>query len=806
MTVSSPLLWFSAAFVAGMYLFALFGATVAYTVIFCICIAAVIKGCRKRKIYDNTILVFCVVLFTLGTIRFGLYDDITNNKLFLYQNKTVTLKGNVLEDATTGDRNIHLEMNVNAITDEIGTKNDIAEKVTLICFIDEKSPARIPIPKRGDIISVTAELSIPKGAQNTGGFDYRTYLKTKEIFFQATGDAKTLSVIGQKPQGMTERIFTLRAHFENLMNRTFPSQEAGVLKAYVLGDSSSIDEHTSNIFSASGLSHILAISGAHVAVFLSLIVGVLVRIRIAKWWQRIISAILVIFFVIFTGMSVSAIRAGFACVLTLIAKLFFRRSHPITALFEIAAILSFIQPFVILSASFMLSFAATYGILLFGNAISDRFSFIYDNIEKGTHKKRFVKNVCDVIIIGASSQLLTIPVLIYLFQSFSTMSVIATLFITPILAPLLAGGLLFCAVGSFSNILAVPIAGFIYFLTKCMIFIAEIFSNIPISKVSAGGITPFYLLCYAVALFLFYAIIKRKHMTSVVSLSSLAALSVVFVCHAVITYPITEVSFVNVGQGDCTLIQAPGNCDILIDAGGKEGDYSIAEETVLPYLIQKGVYDIEYVVISHGHTDHINGVIGLMELTKIKHIIVPKGFGGTDAAKILLDKAQKSDIPVTYMAHGDEMLFENGLKFSAIMPDEKILAFTSYENANKRSLLFKVQYGNSSFLFTGDISAEEEGYAVRKYADMLDADVLKAAHHGSKYSNSELFLQTVSPVYTYIPVGKNNYGHSGTEVLERFSENDIFYYRADQENDVTFYLDTTCIRGIRYNERNTVGG
>ena len=333
------------------------------------------------------------------------------------------------------------------------------------------------------------------------------------------------------------------------------------------------------------------------------------------------------------------------------------------------------------------------------------------------------------------------------------------------------------------------------------------FAGAPFAKLVFGDITPFFLIIYAFAmLVVYFTLVKRNKTGYFISLYSVAALSLTLLCYNISVYDVAEVSFINVGQGDCALIKAPGNCDILIDAGGKKNNNSIGENVVKPYLVQNGVYDIEYAVASHGHEDHVNGITGLLDTIIMKNLIVPEGFGTTTEGAALLEKAKEKDVPVTFFKHGDVLKINDKMKLTAIMPDEKFLSFTKEDNENDRSLLLKLEYGDISFLYTGDLSQEGENYAAALYPELVPANVLKVAHHGSDASNSEKFLDAVGPEFAFIPVGKNSYGHPKQEVLQRLTSRNIEFYRADKNKDVTFYFDNKEIKGIRFDENSAAGG
>ena len=263
---------------------------------------------------------------------------------------------------------------------------------------------------------------------------------------------------------------------------------------------------------------------------------------------------------------------------------------------------------------------------------------------------------------------------------------------------------------------------------------------------------------------------------------------------------IAQVSFINVDQGDCTFIKAPGDCDILIDGGGKEGDFSVAENTIKPYLLQNGVYDIEYAIVSHGHIDHIGGIIGLIDVFPVETLVVPTGFGTTEEGKTLINKAEEHHISIQYLAHGKTIDFQNGMTLYTILPNAESVEHNVKENENNQSAVFKITYGNTSILFTGDIEQETENLAVEKYGTLLSADILKVPHHGSKTSNNERFIDCVSPRYSVITVGKNTYGHPHENTLETLRKRNSIIFRTDTHRDITFYIAPEKIKGIKTTE------
>ncbi len=794
MNLKRPLLWISLSFVAGIFSLAVFGVSKTFIMAFVTLCALLLYALRKRNGKFALWSVFVMGLFFLGVMRYGISDDVTQKPLYDIIETPGVLTGEVLSLQTESEKSVRFYLNAESFETKAGKRTPVSGKVYVSIYCNDEDIR--PSVNRGDIISTSCEISVPNAALNRGGFDYRQYLKTKSVFFTASG--QDVSVISHKKRPVKDAYFAMRTRLLNLFDERFPKEEASLLKAYILGDMQNADPAVSESFSKSGLTHALAVSGMHVVVFLSILASLLKLLHISKRKQLLLSVFLVAFFIVFTGAQVSAIRAGIASILAVGAQLFYRRSDPITALSEAAAIICAFEPYLILNVSFQLSFGATLGILLFSESIIERMKHPIEAL-KGKKERlwRILNSIIEQLAVGLSAQVFVIPIMVYQFQTVSLSSIIATVAISPFLTPALAGGLLFCAVGFLGDIISIPVAGFLFFFAKAMNFVSDIFAAVPFASISFGIVTPFILLLYTFfILIVTFSCFKRKRTEFIFSVFSMLCLLILFFGNRFLNRDVVRLSFINVGQGDCALIKAPGNCDILIDAGGKEGDTSVGVDTVRPYLLQSGVYDIEYAVISHGHIDHLGGMLSLMDEMEIKQFVVPNGFGRTDEAKTLLRKAKEKNIPVSVIDGGDAIDFQNGMKLSCILPDTLTNTLITTENENNHSAVIKFSYGNTSVLFTGDVEKDVLNYLAENYKEKLSADILKVPHHGAKTSKSEEFLSFVNPTYAVIPVGKNMYGHPNKEVLNVFLDNKVTTYRTDTNRDITFYIDTQKIKGI----------
>lgn len=796
MFAKRPLMWASLSFVAGMYIlsFCDFLSVLAFSLIaILVCVLLLFKRVKNALMY-----LLCVVLFLTGSIRYDYVSDITRRKLHPFLNKTIDICAEITEDVKITEKTISFYADVVSVSDKSGM-HTINEKIRFSKYIENNDDVlKFAELSLGDVVLLRGEISTPKDAMNSGGFSYADYLKTENVFFQSDLKNNDFKITEHKTRSILHSWANFRKKCISFFDEAFPEEEGAVLKAFVTGDSSSVSDEVEESFSNSGLSHILAVSGLHVAVFISLVVALLKLFNVSKRKEMLFSAVAALFFVFFTGASVSALRAGILAVFAFVAKLIYRKSDSLTTLSLAAAMLSAFDPLVVYSASFMLSFSATAGILLFYNTISVFLIRFYKSAESKPHIYKILRNIFDSFAVGISAQIFVIPLLVYLFSGFSVMSVISTMLVTPFLSFLLAGGILFIALSFIHPTLAMPVGGYIYILAKLMLLIAEYLGGFSFSKIIFGEITPFLLLMYALVIAAVLFAIKKRKAAYITAIISLAVLSVFGVVNKSVNIDIAQVSFINVGQGDCALFKAFGDCDVLIDSGGYENSEGTGEFIIAPYLVKNGVNDIEYVLISHLDKDHTIGLMGLLEEMKVKNLIIPYGQSDTENKNEILEKAKENNVNVIYFAAGDKLNINDDIEICALLPDGDVFKYAKSDNDS--GMVLKLSYGESSFLFTGDISSDIEKYLLRKCPDKLDADVLKVAHHGSKYSTNQEFLDAVSPEFSYIPVGKNTYGHPTPEVLERLSNDSIEIYRSDVHKDVTFYFDKEGIKGVLYNK------
>ncbi|MBE7027737.1 MAG: MBL fold metallo-hydrolase [Ruminococcaceae bacterium] len=237
-----------------------------------------------------------------------------------------------------------------------------------------------------------------------------------------------------------------------------------------------------------------------------------------------------------------------------------------------------------------------------------------------------------------------------------------------------------------------------------------------------------------------------------------------------------NVHFIDVGQGDCSFIELPNGENMLIDAGEKT-----ESDKVIKYIKQQGAEKIDFLIGTHPHSDHIGGLVQVINEFEIGKMYMPKAGNSTKTFENLLDQIEENNVDV-YTARAGVLLYEDEkIKIQILAP-----VFSDYESLNDYSVVIRIDYGETSFLFMGD--AEE--LSENEIKEDVNCDVLKVGHHGSGTSSSNQFLSRARPKFAVISVGENNdYGHPSKSVLDRLSRIGAEILRTDKSGDIIIKSD-----------------
>ena len=249
---------------------------------------------------------------------------------------------------------------------------------------------------------------------------------------------------------------------------------------------------------------------------------------------------------------------------------------------------------------------------------------------------------------------------------------------------------------------------------------------------------------------------------------------------------------IDVGQGDSTLIITPNNKKILIDGGGSS-TYNVGENILIPYLLDRKIQKIDYIIISHFDQDHVGGILNVLQEMKVGKVIIGEQGAECEQYQQFLNIVQQKKISVVIAKKGDIIQIEKDVQLKVLFPDTELIRDNILNN---NSLVFKVEYKDFKVLFTGDIEKIAEEKLLKMYKkDKLNADILKIAHHGSKSSSTENFIEAVNPKIVLIGVGKNNkFGHPNSNVLNRLKSRGVKVYRTDLNGEINIEIKEEKIK------------
>ncbi|MCE4046980.1 DNA internalization-related competence protein ComEC/Rec2 [Bacillus sp. Au-Bac7] len=628
----------------------------------------------------------------------------------------------------------------------------------------------------GNTCVVSGQLAQPAAAANEGMFDYQLYLKRQSIHWVL--QVKDITSCKELSFDLLSAIKVLREQGIAWIEAVFSENTAPVAIALLFGDRDYIASAIQNAYQKLGIVHLLAISGSHVLLLIGLGYYFLLRVGMTK--ERSITIILLILpaYTVLTGLSPSVIRAVSTASLMLLQRRWRLSSYSSIDLLSIAFLgYLFLFPKIVTDIGFQLSFIVSLFLLL------------STSILKG--EKQPVKIY---LLTAYFCELSVLPFLLSYFYELPALSLFANLVYIPLFSILLP---YFILVFFLSFLLPKVTIAFLYPIDKiCQLsdWLVTKTADIPYITIIFGKPNNLELILYFCFIPVFFCLYEAlPHLRKRAFLIPFCLLLFQYTGEFWSKYG--EVTFINVGQGDSILINEPFNRGTyIIDTGGtmeyqkeewqeRENSYEVGEDTLVPYLKSKGITKIDKLVLTHGDMDHIGGSVALIKSIPVKQILMPKSSNQpNDKEKEIWELARQKNIPVFFVGEGDGWTNGNSV-FQIIAPGRNTV---NSSGENDGSIVISAQIGGLSWLFTGDIEENGEEMLLAAQSN-LETDVLKVAHHGSKTSTTEAFLEEVNPDIAIISAGKNNrYGHPDKGVLKRLQAKKITVWRTDVNGTISF--------------------
>lgn len=597
---------------------------------------------------------------------------------------------------------------------------------------------------------------------------------------------------GERFSQVREWLYRWRCRLRERLYHVFPKQQAGVLCAMLLGEKGETDREIRDLFQRNGLIHILSISGMHITLIGMGLYGLLRRMGAPIWAGAVCSGIMLILYGLMTGMSVSATRAIGMFLLHMLGRSLFRTYDMLTALGVMAVCLVLKNPFYLFHSGFLLSFLSVTGMGL----IFPLF---------GSRKGGMLGGLWNSLLAGISIQIVTLPVQLWFYYEVPYWSLVVNPMVLPLMGGLVVSAMLACIPGA--GILGTPAGGILWYVeTLCQWMDRLSLQPFRTGRPSAKAILGYYCLIGGIWL-LWYGIgrlrkrkkrLDRKWMAGAGGLTLLLFFLGVWALSFFSTN--SSVAFLDVGQGDCTVIQTSADTGVVYDCGSMNRK-NVGENILIPYLKYRGISHLSGVFVSHGDRDHISGVLELIQLAREEHVVIDCIYlPDTENVKeeyhsifaLLSEMSDERRPGVSFVNAGMELSGE-GVSVEVVGPPKG----ADWEG-NTASLCLNVRLESGkekekmlNILLVGDVSLEGEA-AVMSYMErqgLADVDILKVSHHGSKNATSAEFLGLVRPRIAVISCGrKNSYGHPHEETMERLEEVGARVFRTDELGAIIFTL------------------
>jgi len=626
------------------------------------------------------------------------------------------------------------------------------------------------LPSEGKRYRVTGVLSLPRAGQG-GDFDYGQYLARRGVHAVITVQPGGYELLEPR-RGLAGAVDALRRHAVKILGAGARGAAGGLLKGMVLGDTSAVPANVVEDLRDSGLLHLLAVSGQNV-VLLGFVVMLLCRAAaLSRRVAAAVSMVVICAYVPLTGADPSIARAGFVGVAGLLATLSGRQASRYYLLAVSAAVLMTLNPNNLMEPGFQLSYAAVLAIFLVAPAFKRLLGLLPSLL-------------AEAVAVSAAAGLATAPITLAHFQQVSLITVVANVAAAPVAGPVMLLGTLSVLAAPVSITLSSLLNLIASFCTGYLIQVARYSAAVP-GAVYVGASPGALAISLYYGMLVVVSVLTGKTRTPGASAWRrplriwLLVLAVLLIVGGLACYrgPVPDppagytVSFLDVGQGDATLIQVPGGATVLVDGG--------PGAAVLDQLRQSGVKAIDAVVLSHPHADHLKGLTMALERFDVGAVYDAAAPSSSPLYADFLRTVERRQVPYNVVKKGDVLTFGE-LTLEVFSPGAGFAA----DDINDNSVVLVASYRGMDVLLPGDAES-----AVLSSLALPETEALKVSHHGSRDDGLARLLDAVQPGIAVISVGADNeYGHPSGSTMDTLAASGARIYRTDRDGTIRLSLD-----------------
>jgi competence protein ComEC len=620
----------------------------------------------------------------------------------------------------------------------------------------------------GDRLRLFATLARPRGFSNPGSFDVLGAARRGGL--AATGyckSAKLVTTLGRGEVGVLRDLTARGRRWARGVFRRFvpPGPEEGLVRAMVLGDRTGVEPGTAEAFRVAGTFHVLALSGAQVALLAALFVGALHALRAPAVLVALLTAVGLTLYAVFVGADVPVVRAAVMAVVVIGGRAL-DLDADLANLLGLAAIALVVhRPSNVFDVGFQLSFGATLGLLLLTSPVL-------------TLLPRMLFRLQTAVAASLAAQVALVPLLAAQFHRLTPAAVLLNLLAVPLSSAVLLSGFAVLALAGVP-LLARTAGGLAWIAAHALLRSCEPASWLPWLDPRVATPTALAALLYLAGAVSLLKSPRRPRTFAFLS----AGLLLIIIPRTAVGDGRFRLTVLDVGQGDGLVLRSPSGRVLLVDAGGTyDGRFDVGEAVVGPFLWSQGISSIDGIVATHAHPDHVGGIPALLRSFRVGVVwegVAPRGdpvYESFEAALVAARARRRG------LARGMSDAFD-GARIRVAGPAPP--GVRPWRTRNDDSVVLEVRYGGVGIVLAGDVEAAGEARL-----DLEAASILKVPHHGSRSSSTPSFLRQVSPRIALISAGfRNRFGHPDPTVVERYRQSGAWVLRTSEDGALTVSTD-----------------
>lgn len=740
-----------------------------------------------RKQANLSVVLLCIGIIALSSAcyRMALPVVDAHHVAFYSDNLTVNIKGIVTDEPDVRDRYVNLRVAAKTLTGRDGETVAVTGDVLVRAF-------RYPVIDYGSEVVLNGRLQPPP---DEGDFNYRAYLANQNIHAMMTFPTIEVTALN-RANPWRFRLLAFKQHAQSAINSAIVDPEAALLNGILLGNDSGMPASLEDAFRRTGMTHIIAISGFNIAILIWILLA-LGRPFFSLRGTAVFATVCIFAYAALVGAEPSVLRAAVMGGFYLFSTYWLGRpTYAVASLLWAGFFLTLFDPLTINDVGFQLSFAATLSLILYARPLAawatQRIKLLF---ERGL-AERVVALLTESVFVTVAAQILTLPLIMMHFGELSLISLLANALILPAQPGVMMWGGLTAVAGVIWSPLGAAFGWVTWLFLTYTVRMVEMLGAIPGAVVPvafswwhAGAV---YGALFAAHWFSRQPKIRRKavaawlrqNATQRAALgASLLGTLLLFSWGTSQPDGDLHIYFLDVGQGDATLVVTPTGRNILVDGGFYPSVLNAELGGHLPFWNRR----IDVMVATHPDADHVTGLVDLFARYSVAQVITNgSDLGETAVYDALLTAAQEEGSTVRSVVAGEKIRIGDGVTLQILHPGDRL-----FDDRNDNSVAMRLTYGNFAYLFTGDAGQLAER-AMLQNGLPLRAHVFQAGHHGARSSSTEAFLDAVQPEVMVISSGADNrFGHPHEDVLERAVARGTAVLRTDQLGTIELRTDGT---------------